>query len=154
MKPKPQLSIVIPVYNQAANVPLLHEAINNQISRLPEIQSWELIFVDDGSKDGTSETIEKFCTEHPNVCLISFRKNFGKAAALTAGFVHAQADIIITMDGDFQDSPEEIPNFLKLIHQGYDLVSGWKQNRKDPLEKRVASKIFNFFVAHFTGISL
>ena len=145
------ISIVIPVLNEAASLPELIERIGMSI---PDGLEYEVLIINDGSTDSTEEIVRDMHSQNPRIHMISFRKNFGKAAALETGFRNATGEIIITMDGDLQDDPAEIPNFLKKLNEGYDLVSGWKQERKDTLEKRLPSKLFNRVVSHVSGIQL
>lgn len=147
-----KISIIIPLYNESESLPELHAAISAVMHK--EGYNYELIFVDDGSSDSSVDIIKKLIASDPATSLISFRKNFGKAAALQAGFRNCSADYIITMDADLQDDPEEIPNFINMLEEGYDLVSGWKYNRLDPLEKRLPSKIFNKMISWLSGIKL
>lgn len=147
-----KISIIIPVYNEEKSIGPLHSAVKKTISRVTN--SYELIFIDDGSTDNTFFILKKLKSKHKQIKLIKFKKNFGKAAALAAGFKLAKGDIIITMDGDLQDDPTEIPNFISKINEGYDLISGWKYDRKDPLSKKIASKIFNFLTRILTGVHL
>lgn len=144
-----KLTIIVPVYNEEASLKILHENIINNINC-----EYEVIFVNDGSSDNSVKVIKEIITSDINVHLISFRKNFGKAAALEVGFRNATGDIIITMDADLQDDPIEIPNFIAKIEEGYDLVSGWKFNRLDPLEKRLPSKLFNKVTSKLSGVKL
>ncbi len=142
------LSIVIPVHNEQATIAPLCQALQ-QI--LPP--DHEILFVDDGSTDQTWTEIARL--HRPGqVRALRFRRNFGKTIALQAGFAAARGDIIFTMDGDLQDDPAEIPRFLDLLHQGYDLVSGWKKARHDPLGKVVASRLFNATVSFVGGLKL
>ncbi len=122
------------------------------IANIPKKYSYEIIFIDDGSTDSTLKNIQSI--KDKNIKIISFRKNFGKAEGLNTGFKEATGDIIITMDADLQDNPAEIPNFIKKINEGYDLVSGWKYNRLDPLGKRIPSKLFNKLTRILTRVNL
>ena len=150
-----KLTIIIPVYNEEESLRPLYEEIMQNIPTLDGlIGSYELLFVDDGSKDGSVEVIKELAKEDPNVHAIIFRKNFGKAEALQAAFRTAMGDIIITMDADLQDDPMELKNFIEKLDEGYDLVSGWKYNRLDPLEKRLPSKLFNKVTCKMSGIHL
>ncbi|MCL5986671.1 MAG: glycosyltransferase family 2 protein [Actinobacteria bacterium] len=146
------LSIVIPVYNEKENIEDLYNEISSVLSGM-NIKS-EIIFVDDGSRDDSLELLTDLFKKRENIKVISFRKNFGKASALMAGFKDTSGDIIITMDGDLQDDPSEIPRFLKEIEKGFDLISGWKFKRNDPLVKIIPSKIFNVVTSLFTNIKL
>jgi len=146
------LSVVVPVFNENESIPELYEKIKQVASR--EKLTWELIFVDDGSIDGTDRVILELTKKDAKVKLIQFRKNYGKAAALSAGFKKVCGQYVITMDGDLQDDPEEIPNLIAKLKEGYDLVSGWKKKRKDPITKTWPSKVYNLFTSIFSGIRL
>jgi glycosyltransferase involved in cell wall biosynthesis len=147
------LSIVIPVMNEEQNVRLLYEKLSAQLNSLG--QSYEVIFVDDGSTDGTYAELKKLHTEFQGlVRVVRFRRHFGKTPALVAGFERCRGEVIFTMDGDLQDDPEEIPSFLAKLDEGYDLVSGWKFPRLDPITKTFPSRIFNGLVSHVTGVHL
>lgn len=148
----PALSFVIPVRDEADNVVALHHEIASVMREVGG--AWELIFIDDGSADATYERLRELHAQHPEVRVIRFTRNFGKSAALTAGFAAARGGIIFTLDGDLQDDPREIPRFLAALDQGFDLVSGWKRQRRDPIGKRIASRIFNWAVARLTGLAL
>ena len=144
------LSLVIPLYNEAESLPELKAWIEASLKDF----SYEIIFVDDGSTDGSWEVIQQMAA--PNVKGIRFRRNYGKSAALYVGFEAAQGDIVVTMDADLQDSPEEIPEMVRMIkEEGYDLVSGWKQHRKEnALTKNIPSKLYNWTARKVTGIKL
>lgn len=147
------LSIIIPVYNEETSIKPLADELLLVLARIG--RKFELIFINDGSTDNSQKNIEELCKRHPqSIKKIQFRKNSGKAAALQAGFNLAKGDIIITLDGDLQDNPQELPRFIKKIEEGFDLVSGWKQNRKDPVTKNLASKLFNFVTGKVTKIKL
>ena len=145
------LSIVVPVFNEAGSVEPLYQEI---VEALTPLGAFEVVFVDDGSTDGSSAVIERLVAAHDCVRLVKLRRNFGKAAALTHGFAEARGDLIVTMDGDRQDDPAEIPKLLAKLDQGYDLVSGWKQSRQDPVSKTLPSKFFNWTVRKSTGVAL
>jgi len=152
MKTNPYLSLVIPAFNE-------EESILELITRIEDVcnehaYTYELIFINDGSTDKTPEIIETHREKNDAIKLISFRRNFGKSAALSVGFQEASGEIIITMDADLQDDPNEISNLVKKINEGYDLVSGWKKKRHDPLEKRLPSKVFNGITSKLSGITL
>ena len=144
------LSIIIPLFNEAESLPELKAWIDASRKDFTD----ELIFVDDGSTDGSWDVISKMADE--NVHAIRFRRNYGKSAALYEGFAAAQGDIVVTMDADLQDSPEEIPEMVRMIREdGLDLVSGWKQHRKDnALTKNLPSKLYNWTARKVTGIHL
>lgn len=147
------LSIVIPVMNEEQSVRPLYEKLSSQVEQLGK--RYEVIFVDDGSRDGTFAELKRLHDEHPDIVrVIRFRRNFGKTPALVAGFSRCRGDVIFTMDGDLQDDPEEIPNFLAKLDEGYDLVSGWKFPRLDPISKTLPSKVFNGMVSGLTGVHL
>ena len=148
-----EVSIVIPLYNEVDSLPELADWID-KVCKEKEL-SYEVIFVDDGSNDGSWEEIERIGKVNPNIKGIKFRRNYGKSAALHRGFYAAQGEVVITMDGDLQDNPDEIPELYSMIvNEGYDLVSGWKKKRFDPITKRVPSKFFNRTARAVTGIKL
>ncbi len=148
------LSFVIPVKNEEKNVEILVDEIEDVLTK-EKIKFYEIIFVDDGSTDQTFETLKKLRFKNKNIKILKLRGNFGKAVALSIGFRHAKGEIIFTMDGDLQDNPKEIPNFLKKIDEGFDLVSGWKKERHDPITKVIPSRILNnFLVPTLTGIKI
>lgn len=145
------LSIVVPVFNEAGSLEPLYEEI---VVALGPLGAFEVVFVDDGSTDGSISVMERLAAGHDNVRIVRLRRNFGKAAALTHGFAEARGDVIVTMDGDRQDDPAEVPKLLAKLDEGYDLVSGWKQSRQDPISKTVPSKLFNWTVRKSTGVTL
>ncbi len=146
------LSIVIPLYNEEESLPELQRWIDNVCAGRYD---YEIIFVDDGSKDDSWEVIEKLCKKSDMVTGIRFRRNYGKSAALNVGFQQSRGDVVITMDADLQDSPEEIPGLYDMIREeGYDLVSGWKKKRHDPISKTIPSKFFNWVTRKMSGIDL
>ena len=155
-----RVSFVIPVYNEEKSLEKLYGEIGRSIEQSLreehdwEISEYEVFFINDGSVDSSEEVIKEMIAADSRIRLISFRKNFGKAAALEAGFRHCTGDIIFTMDADLQDDPAEIARFIDKLEEGYDLVSGWKYNRKDPLEKRLPSKLFNWVTARASGVEL
>jgi glycosyltransferase involved in cell wall biosynthesis len=153
MRTASSLSIVIPTYNEVESVELLVNGLVPVLDKL-ECPSWEIILIDDGSTDGTSDLIRRLASAQSNLKAVLLRTNFGKSAALMAGFREAKGDIVITMDADLQDEPQEIPAFIAMIESGYDLVSGWKKIRHDPLEKRLASQFFNWVVRKVSGTQL
>ncbi|MDO8505859.1 MAG: glycosyltransferase family 2 protein [bacterium] len=148
------ISFVIPLYNEEATLVPLYEHIERVMER-SGLYEFEILFIDDGSRDASWGQLELLCQKYPQrVKAIRFRRNFGKAQALTAGFARARGDIIITMDADLQDDPEEIPQFLRKIDEGYDLVSGWKRKRNDPFSKTLPSKLFNAITQKVSGVRL
>lgn len=146
------LSIVIPEYNEKDSIPELYEKIKHVVS--PLNCKYEIIFIDDGSTDGSLNILKEIRSHDNRVKIIVFRRNHGKSAALNAGFQQAKGDIIITMDADLQDDPTEIPNLIQEIKKGKDLVSGWKRKRFDPITKTIPSRFFNFVTSTLTGIKL
>jgi glycosyltransferase involved in cell wall biosynthesis len=147
------ISVVVPVMNEEQSVRPLFEKLSAQLDALG--QSYEVIFVDDGSTDYTFSELQTLHAAYPGtVRVIRFRRNFGKTPALVAGFSRCRGEIIFTMDGDLQDDPEEIPSFLKKLDEGYDLVSGWKYPRLDPMTKTFPSRVFNGLVSKMTGVHL
>lgn len=146
------ISAVIPVYNEVDSLDELHR----ELSEVAAAQGYELeiIFIDDGSDDGSWETIERLAAQDERIRGIRFRRNFGKAAALTAGFSEARGQYVLTLDADLQDDPAEIPHFLSQMEQGLDVVSGWKKVRHDPWHKVGPSRIFNWLVGRMTGVKL
>lgn len=150
---KLDLSIVVPLYNEAESLPELVAWID-RVARANNL-SYEAILVDDGSKDGSWEVIESLRRSYPAVRGIGFARNYGKSAALYCGFEAARGEVVITMDADLQDSPDEIPALRRMIlDEEYDLVSGWKKKRYDPLGKRLPSKFFNWTARTVSGIRL
>ncbi len=143
-----KISIIIPVYNEAESVAELHRQILAAMNQLD--YSYEIIFIDDGSKDKTLDNLKNLSP----LTIISFNRNFGKSQALQAGFDQADGDYIITLDGDLQDDPADIPNFIKTLAENSDLVCGWKYKRVDSLSRRFVSKIANFITRFFTKISV
>ena len=148
----PSISVVIPLLNESENIAVLYENLNKVVS---SYNNREIIFIDDGSTDNTFEILKHLHEKDSTVKIIRFRRNFGQTAALSAGFEHASGDIIITMDGDMQNDPEDIPRLLEKIDQGYDMVCGWRAGRKDPLlTKKIPSRMSNWLACRLTGVRL
>jgi glycosyltransferase involved in cell wall biosynthesis len=145
-------SIIIPVLDERENLGPLYYQIVNVLRKMKA--KFEVIFIDDGSTDGSFEVLEELSKKHKEIIVIKFKRNFGKAAALSAGFRVAKGRLIITMDADLQDDPSEIPKFLEKLNEGFDIVSGWKKKRRDPLSKIILSKIFNLVTSWITKINL
>ena len=145
------ISVVIPVFNELESLPELKLEL---IKNLKPYKKWEVIFVDDGSSDGSTEWLIDLALLNENFKLIQFYRNYGKSAALNEGFKSASGDYVITMDADLQDDPAEIGNLIASLKKGWDLVSGWKKNRLDPLNKRLPSKVFNFVTRLLTGVKI
>lgn len=146
------VSVVIPLLNEEESLRDLHDQLKNALARVGG--NYELIFVDDGSTDNSFKVLRELKSRNPRVKAIRFRRNYGKSAALQVGFQKAQGEFVITMDADLQDDPAEIPNLIKELRSGYDVVSGWKKKRKDPLGKTIPSKFFNFVTSVVTGIKI
>ena len=147
------ISVVVPLYNEEESLPELAAWIN----RVMEANhfTYEIIMVDDGSNDSSWKVIEKLSAKDNRIRGIKFRRNYGKSAALHCGFEDAQGEVVITMDADLQDSPDEIPELYRMVtDEDYDLVSGWKQKRYDPITKTVPTKLFNATARRFSGIKL
>jgi len=151
---KTELSVVIPIYNESENVVELHKNIRYVLEKFIGTD-YEIIFVDDGSDDGSFELLHELHKEDNKVKVIRFRRNFGQTAALAAGFDYAKSDVIITMDGDLQNDPSDIPLLIRKIQEGYDIVSGWRRHRKDKLiTRKIPSRIANFLISKLTGVRL
>jgi glycosyltransferase involved in cell wall biosynthesis len=146
------LSVVVPVHNEERSVALLYDELRSALEPLDT--DWEAVFVDDGSTDGTFAALTRLHAGADNVRIVRLRRNFGKAAALGAGFDQARGDTVVTIDGDLQDDPFEIPRLLAKLDEGFDLVSGWKSHRRDPLSRRLLSRLFNRVTSLFSGVRL
>ena len=145
------ISVIVPLYNEEESLPELEQWIRRVMDE--NGFSYEIIFVNDGSTDGSWDVITRLSKENPAVKGVSFRRNYGKSPALNTGFRRAKGDIVITMDADLQDSPDEIPELYRMIKEdGYDLVSGWKKKRYDPLSKTIPTKLFNATARKVSGI--
>jgi dolichol-phosphate mannosyltransferase len=144
----PHISVVIPVHNEQDDVEELARRISSQLK-----VSYEIVFVDDGSTDATWQRLRAIA-DPPRIQAIRFRRNFGKAAGLMAGFAASRGSLVFTMDGDLQDDPAEIPRFLAKLEEGYDVIAGYKRKRHDPLNKVIASRLFNFVVRKLTRVNL
>jgi glycosyltransferase involved in cell wall biosynthesis len=146
------ISAVVPAYNEEESINEFYKVLSANLVKLDK--NYEIVFVDDGSTDSTLELLKKLATKDKAIRIFSFRKNRGKAEALTVGFQMAKGDYIVTLDADLQDRPEEIGSLLKKSKEGFDLVSGWKKNRKDSLTSVIFSKFFNFVMSSFWGVHL
>ncbi len=152
-KQRVAISIVVPAMNEQENISLLYAQLVSLLDQLGK--PYEIIFVDDGSTDNTFNVMKSLYEEHPDIVrVVRFRKNFGKTPALVAGFGLAHGDVVFTMDGDLQDDPQEIPRYLEKLDEGYDLVTGWKFPRLDPISKTFPSRVFNGLVNKVTGVHL
>ena len=148
----PRITVLVPAWNEAESIPVLHREIVAALEVLG--QSWEVLYVDDGSRDGTDQAIASLAAVDPRVRGVSLRRNFGKSAALATGFELARGEWVVTMDADLQDDPAELKRLVEQLESGYDLVSGWKQSRKDPITKTVPSRLFNAVTSWAAGIRL
>ena len=146
-----KLSIIIPMYNEQESLDSLFVELSGLFGQEAET---EIIFINDGSSDNTLNILESKIKNYPTWSIINLYRNYGKSVALQAGFDNSKGEIIATMDADLQDNPKEIHHLIEELEKGYDVVSGWKKNRKDPIEKKIASKIFNFFVRVFSGLKI
>lgn len=147
------LSVVIPAYNEEENVPILYEKLKKVLDGLG--QDYEIIFVDDGSTDGTYQRLKQLAEKDSRLKVIRFKRNYGQTAAMSAGFEHAKGDVIITLDADLQNDPEDIPILLEKLKEGYHVVSGWRKDRKDPfLSRKLPSMVANWLISKITGVHL
>ena len=149
-----KLSLIVPVYNEEENLPLLFEAINQALEPLPH--TWEIVFVDDGSQDGSLAALKAFARKDSvHVRAVVLRRNFGQTAAIAAGIDHAQGEIIVLLDADMQNDPADIPMLLEKLDEGYDLVSGWRKERKDnAITRNLPSRLANGLISWVTGVHL
>jgi len=148
----PELSIVIPVFNEADNVAPLHEELSLVLAELG--RPYEIVFVDDGSTDRTPERVAAVASGDTHVRLVRLRRNFGQTAAFSAGFDHARGDVVVTTDGDLQNDPADIPRLLARLEEGFDMVCGWRRQRRDPLSRRLPSWFANRLISWATGLHL
>jgi glycosyltransferase involved in cell wall biosynthesis len=148
----PRVSAVVPAYNEAESLPELHRELSAALERLG--MTWEIIYVDDGSRDGTDRVIEQLCAQEPRARGILLSRNFGKSAALATGFKVVRGEYVCTLDADLQDDPNELPKLFEALEGGLDLVSGWKVKRLDPITKRLPSKLFNAVTSMVAGVRL
>ena len=149
---RPEVSVVIPVMNEVDNVEELHRELTESLE--PTGRPYEIVFVDDGSTDGTPERILAIEARDARVRLLRLRRNFGQTAAFSAGFDHARGDVVVTMDGDLQNDPRDVPRLVAKLDEGYDLVCGWRKERRDPLSKRIPSFFANRLISWATGVAL
>jgi glycosyltransferase involved in cell wall biosynthesis len=148
----PHLSVVVPVFDEAESLPELHRQLAAALAAMG--RSWEVIYVDDGSRDGSDQTIAELATREPRVRGLSFRRNFGKSAALAVGFRLARGAWVATLDADLQDDPAELPKLAEALEPGHDLVTGWKRQRQDPWNKTIPSRLFNAATSVVSGVRL
>lgn len=152
MSGAPRISAVVPAYNEAESLPKLHEELVAGLESLG--MPWEIVYVDDGSRDGSDKVYEQLCAADPRVRAILLRRNFGKSAALATGFRVVRGELVATLDADLQDDPAELPRLLAALEGGLDLVSGWKVKRHDPITKTLPSKLFNMVTSSVAGVKL
>ncbi len=152
MSPTPRISAVVPAYNEAESLPELHRELSAALEALG--MPWEIVYVDDGSRDGSDRVIESLCAADPRVRGILLRRNFGKSAALATGFKAVRGELVATLDADLQDDPAELPKMIAALEGGLDLVSGWKVKRRDPWTKRFPSRVFNAVASRVAGVKL
>jgi len=152
MSATPELSVVIPVLNEAESLPELHRELVAALEGLGK--AWEILYLDDGSRDGSDRVIAGLAAGEPRVRGVSFQRNFGKSAALAVGFRLARGEWVATLDADLQDDPAELPRLVQALENGTDLVSGWKQNRQDPITKTLPSRLFNAVTSAVSGLRL
>jgi glycosyltransferase involved in cell wall biosynthesis len=151
--PRPKLSVCVPFYNEEESIAPMHKAVVDALQPLGI--SFEMVFVDDGSRDSTLAIAVGIAKQDPRVRVVKFRRNYGQTAAMAAGIEVARGDVIITMDGDLQNDPRDIPQFLELIEQGYDIVVGWRHDRQDKLvSRKIPSRIANRLIAKVTGVAI
>ena len=152
MTARPQISVVVPALNEAESLPELHRELVAALDALG--RAWEILYVDDGSRDGTDEVMARLAAADARVRGVVLRRNFGKSAALATGFRLARGEWVATMDADLQDDPAELPHLAAALENGHDLVSGWKQDRKDPVTKTIPSRLFNAVTSAVAGLKL
>ncbi len=147
------LSVVVPVYNEQESLPAMHEALSKALNPLG--LCWEVIYVDDGSSDGSVALLKQYAAADPKVAVICFRRNFGQTAAMAAGFEHARGEVVFPIDADLQNDPVDIARMLAKLNEGFDVVAGWREKRKDAfLTKTLPSRIANRLIGHVTGVPL
>jgi undecaprenyl-phosphate 4-deoxy-4-formamido-L-arabinose transferase len=146
------LSVVIPIYNEEVTIERLHERLSRVLEPLGK--SYEIIYIDDGSTDGTQAILQRLHSKDPNVKVVVFNRNYGQHAAVVAGFERAGGEIIVTLDGDLQNPPEEIPKLLEKIQEGYDVVGGWREGRQDSLMRRLPSFLINQVTSLLVGVKM
>lgn len=152
MSDTPRISAVVPAYNEAESLAELNRELAAAFDGMG--MTWEIVYIDDGSRDGTDVVIEKLCAADPRVRGILLRRNFGKSAALATGFKAVRGEFVVTLDADLQDDPAELPRLMAALENGFDLVSGWKVKRHDPWTKRFPSKVFNAVASRVAGVKL
>jgi glycosyltransferase involved in cell wall biosynthesis len=150
--PSPHLSVVVLVYNEVESLPSLHAELGSVLQQLDT--TYEILFIDDGSRDGSSEKLAQIARDDRRVRVVTFRRNFGQTAAVQAGIDHSEGEVLIFMDGDLQNDPHDIPKLLARLDEGFDVASGWRRNRHDDASRVIPSKIANWIIARVTGVPL
>lgn len=148
----PRLSVIVLVYNEVESVDQLHAELSDVLEGLD--LAYEVLYIDDGSRDGSTERMAQLALHDPHVRVVSFRRNFGQTAAVQAGIDHSRGEILVFMDGDLQNDPHDIPKLLDKLEEGYDVVSGWRKDRRDDASRVLPSKIANWIIARVTGVPL
>ena len=148
----PQLSVIVLVYNEVDSLDPLHRELMGVLDTLH--RSFEVLYIDDGSRDGSTERMAQLASRDPRVRVVSFRRNFGQTAAMQAGIDHSRGDVLVFLDGDMQNDPHDIPQLLEKIDEGYDVVSGWRRNRRDNASRVLPSRIANWLIAWVSGVPL
>jgi glycosyltransferase involved in cell wall biosynthesis len=151
---RPLVSAVLPVYNEEASLPELIRRLRAVAAELDSRYDWQFVFVDDGSRDRTVSELERFSTQDERIKLVALRRNYGQTAALQVGFEHADGDIVISLDADLQHFPEDIPQFLAKIEEGYDVVCGWRADRQEGIDRRWPSRAANWMIRRLTGVTI
>jgi len=150
---KVEISVIVPIYNEVENIETLSNSLLNVLNGLN--RPFEIILIDDGSSDGTQKLLKSIAESNPNIKGIRFRRNFGQTAAMAAGFDYASGDIIISLDGDMQNDPADIPRLIEKLEEGYDVVSGWREHRQDNfVSRKIPSMIANRLISRLTGVHL
>ena len=148
----PDLSIIVPIYNERENIPELVLQVNDALN---DRFTYELVLVNDGSSDGSTEELDRVAAEDKRIRVVHFRRNFGQTAAMMAGIHHATGDILVPMDGDLQNDPADIPKLIDELNKGYDVVSGWRKDRQDnPIKRNLPSRIANSLISKISGVHL
>jgi glycosyltransferase involved in cell wall biosynthesis len=147
------ITVTVPLYNEAENIPILHQRIQDAMNALG--RSWELIFVNDGSTDGSAKVLDALAASDPHLTVVHFQRNFGQTAAFMAGLDHARGHIVVPMDGDLQNDPADVAKLIAKLDEGFDVVSGWRKDRKDnPMKRNFPSRIANSIISRVSGVPL
>ena len=149
---RPRLSVIVLVYNEVESIPTLHAELDKVLHTIP--LTYEVLYIDDGSRDGSTEKMAQLAADDPHVRVVSLRRNFGQTAAVQAGIDNSRGEILVFMDGDLQNDPHDIPRLLEKLDEGYDVASGWRKNRRDDASRVLPSRIANWIIARVTGVPL